>query len=285
MSSDPPDGQKVKQPYATEYLPLQSAAKRLRTDAASLLHLGALGKIEVITPVATPGEYVWPLYGDGFGYPEFSSHQTWKFGASDRVIACHEDLAAIEAYGSVTPFRFIAPQAFRELVEDQHRFLDQQFIRQKFADECLLNDSVVELNPLRISGKLQDFREMYVSAPWMLLSPEAPTGRLTIENLFIGIEQMASLQGQEKPSSSVSLKAAKPHGNTLNNAKINDGIIAIAEGLFQKRPILLNGRVNFTQWAVQTIKAGKVVRSHATVVDVLKRNFDKKTGTKIETSE
>lgn len=49
----------------SQYFPIAVAAEMLDCSAQDLLHLGGLGKVEILSPVMEQGTYGWPITIDG----------------------------------------------------------------------------------------------------------------------------------------------------------------------------------------------------------------------------
>ena len=100
-----------------EYYRIAKAADILHCTTDDLLHLGVIGKIEILAPVMTHETYIWSAENysiliDGLDEP---LHR--EFGPADRVILSLFDLAQIEGVGYTTPHHFYAPGKALELIE------------------------------------------------------------------------------------------------------------------------------------------------------------------------
>lgn len=111
---------------AVEYYRLELAAKNLGCSAEELLHLGVIGKAQIMAPVLMSGEYEWRGLEAG-AFPELKEPIRRDFGTSDRVILLSEDLAQIEAIGWATPTQFSYPSRARDAVKFERAFLGYGF--------------------------------------------------------------------------------------------------------------------------------------------------------------
>lgn len=102
----------------SEYYKLGKAAMLLGCLPDELLHLGAIGKAEIMAPVLSTAIFEWPVGSDGMGFPKLETPFQILFNASDRVILSKFDLAKIEAVGWTNPSFFYAPSKARNLIEN-----------------------------------------------------------------------------------------------------------------------------------------------------------------------
>lgn len=101
-----------------EYLRLAQAAEIMGYPVDVLLHLGVLGELEIRAPVLMAGEYGWSIADSGLRelWVEVSPSST-RFDYRDRVVLFAEDLASIEATGSVALRRFYSPEVMAEIAD------------------------------------------------------------------------------------------------------------------------------------------------------------------------
>jgi hypothetical protein len=100
---------------SVEYFRIAAAAEKLNCSAEDLLHLGAIGKAEIIAPVLLKGSYEWPVSMDGTAYPESEPSFRSEFDILDHVILLTEDLKRIEAVGWAIPRGFFSPMRGMEI--------------------------------------------------------------------------------------------------------------------------------------------------------------------------
>lgn len=134
---------------STEYLRIAAAAEILGCAAHDLLHLGAIGKAEIMAPVLLKGSYEWPVSMCGTAYPESEPSFRSEFDISDRVILMKEDLKKIEAVGWAMPRAFFYPERG---IEISNYWRGDEVFEQLSLDKRLDEDLIM-------------LRKMYLSNP------------------------------------------------------------------------------------------------------------------------
>lgn len=170
---------------AVEYYRLGLAAKNLECDIEELLHLGVIGKAQIMAPVFMSGWYDWLSGEEDIIFPELDGPFRRHFGMSDRVILLPEDLAQIEAIGWAKPTRFCAPSVARKLVEYERTFVDegsypvsdeieQKQLRKLLADQLRAqqdNSSITTISTIT-SRKTDDGKYVQLDKTEKVLSAE-----------------------------------------------------------------------------------------------------------------
>jgi hypothetical protein len=111
----------------SDYFRIDSAAHDLGCTPEELLHLGAIGKLELTAPVLNSGSYSWPNDSIAWvAFPELKEQCTRYFGGQDRVILGQKALALIEARGWVIPNSFADPKAAKQCIENIRLYLGKE---------------------------------------------------------------------------------------------------------------------------------------------------------------
>lgn len=223
--------------HQAEYLRLAQAAEKIGSTADKLLHMGAIGKVDILAPVLAEGWYEWPVSSTGTPYPEDETRfASVKFGIHHRVILTRKDVAKIEAIGWAAPTAFFCPEAAEGHI-------------------ALWKDT----NP-RVYAQLQKSAE---SVPWFAVEPTEPSEaqtqvkdelRVTAEHLFISLREIERLnkhepqdEGAQERKNTAPELAKPPHGNSsrFSNAREEVLMAAIACLFNERKEIKMTG----VQWA------------------------------------
>nr|WP_315252934.1 hypothetical protein [uncultured Duganella sp.] len=193
----------------TEYFRLDRASEILRCAAADLLHLGAVGKAEIMAPVVCPGVFKWPQGSAGIPFPEISGPLPVSFNQADRIILSASDLSKIEAVGWAIPQFFYAPTAARRLID-----LHSLFVTNVPEKELIDGVEVFRSTVFQFSEEEQFLREAGFNSLWVpkgvdnfirngdgdfedasdYVAPEYSSERITkIEHLFLSKSELQRL--------------------------------------------------------------------------------------------
>lgn len=223
--------------HQAEYLRLTQAAEKIGSTADKLLHLGAIGKADILAPVLAEGWYEWPVSSNGVPYPDNQvGFAKVKFGIHHRIILTRKDVATIEARGWVTPKAFFSPEAAEE-----HIVLWK------------------EMKNMPVYERLQKCAQ---SVPWFAVEPAGPSDaqpqvkeelRITAEHLFISLEEIERLkrnapqdEGAEERKN-VAPELAKPHGNSTRFSNVREEVLMAAIAcLFNERKEI---KITGAKWA------------------------------------
>jgi hypothetical protein len=205
-----------------KFIRISRAAELLGCAADQLLHLGAIGEVEIVAPVVVAGEFAWPTEQGASAFIDLDRPFVRYFDASSRVGVFPNDLARIEAIGWATPWRFYAPDSAREVIKHSPRTFEESLLaineqkRNKILEakanavEKLSKGGLSEEeedrvkyfvnNPTFEDAKLLDrgawqFREEGFRSAWVRVEAvDETTEKTTIEHLFIAAKEYARLQ-------------------------------------------------------------------------------------------
>lgn len=267
-----------------EYLRLVTAAESLGCSSHELLHLGAVGKAEIIAPVLLTGTYEWPVAWDGIAYPELEPPFISDFDIRDRVVLFADDLKRIEAVGWATPRAFFSPTRGLEIAK--HWCGDCFFVGESNLDSTITEDLVAmnksyfpdlaidmqsdacpaEIMPPEFSVRMQ---ENAISVPWYLARPEisdenveglfdakqnAEPLKTTAEHLFISnaeFKRLAANAPQDYETlkrQQAGAKSKKVHRNAERYSSNREQILAFAIYCKDKFPDICGDHA--TEWAI-----------------------------------
>lgn len=234
---------------ASQYFRLTKAAALLECEAEDLLHLGTIGKAELLAPVVSAGVFEWPNGNVGLFFPEIDDPFQIQFNETDRVILHKHDLAKIEAIGWTRPKFFFAPAKAREViaqhcepVEDVLQNLQmerdeaisrleahQAQITRSFQGHPHEAAALEGMSKLRTGG-LRDGpnfrlgRDVGFQSAWHALDvADDMVGRTELRHLFMAKSEVIRLRNQQPPGPELLARAdqvARPeHGNTTRYSK------------------------------------------------------------------
>lgn len=270
-----------------EYFRLVTAAELLGCSAHELLHLGAIGKAEIMAPVLLNGTYEWPVGWDGMAYPEMEPSFRSDFDIRDRVVLLIDDLKKIEAVGGATPRTFFAPSKGLEIAKywrggsffdsvpslEEGTTEDQIITSKTYYPELAIE---MQTQPEPAESKSPDFfarmQENAISVPWylgrsfrgrgksdqdegeFLDGPQnAEFSKTTAEHLFISKAELNRLAENAPQDSAVlkrqqaDAKRKKVHGNAERYSSKREQVLSFAIYCKDKWPEPCAGSV--TNWA------------------------------------
>lgn len=179
------------------YFPIRFASKLLECSSEDLLHLGAIGKLEILAPVIAEGIYELTLrFLDT--KPTTTEH---CFNSAERVILSWEDIAKIEGQGWTIPKSFYSSITVHEFDELLQSCMPESFDG-KFAREIIkawnkknkhissLADSPMQIIRQYIEKELR--KSLNVSAWHAKVQDNAE--RTTISHLFISKIELERLK-------------------------------------------------------------------------------------------
>jgi|WetSurMetagenome_2_1015567.scaffolds.fasta_scaffold22874_2 hypothetical protein len=179
------------------YFPIRLASKLLECSADDLLHLGAIGKVEILAPVIAEGIYELTLRFLG-SEPTTTEH---SFNSAERVILSWEDLAIIEGQGWTIPKLFyssITVQEFDELVQScLPESFDGKFAREIIEAWKKENRQISSLadSPMQIIRRYveKELRKSLNISAWHAKAQDN-SERTTISHLFISKIELERLK-------------------------------------------------------------------------------------------
>lgn len=244
-----PDGEDIVS-KGTEYFRINKAAEILGCTSDDLLHLGAIGKAEIMAPVISKGRFEWPIGSAGIAFPELDNPTQKEFNATDRVILSKIDLASIEAIGWTIPTFFYAPSSARKVIEDAQLWLGEateqgeiHYITDE-TGEITRSSQLFSIAPYVVDNDLNELREISYFSPWHPVSSleqdlndtiifpsiENNSEKTTINHLFISKKELQRLVSGQ----------AQDDATAKRNMKINEEPVA-SNGHFERhaRPQVL----------------------------------------------
>ena len=228
-----------------DFFRIDSAAEILGCTSSDLLHLGAVGKVELIAPVLTEGVFEWPVGADGIGIAEIDEPFRVEFGASDRVILSMIDLAKLEGVGWVVPTSFRAPHKARELLEYQQTWEGEV----KEVDSITYSRpsgpwkhvegraSLSKIEPVKLTVEAATLREICLDSTWRAVSSFGCGDiKTTIDHLFISKQELIRLKNrgplsdvaQARNLADVRPSGKDKHGNSLRFGSVREDVLAAA---------------------------------------------------------
>lgn len=193
----------------SEYFSIHRAATILGCEAQDLLHLGVIGKAEIMGAVVVEGVFEWPIGYRALACLGIDDQFTFRFDATSRVIFVRDDLARIESLGWTIPVSFYAPEFARSLMEDHENFgsMNENLFHSIWNAEVIL-----ELN--------------------------SDVERTTINHLFVATSEVIRLKEgsvqdgivieRQKNEGKQKGEAKKPHGNSEVAARKREEVLAAA---------------------------------------------------------
>lgn len=201
----------------TKYYKIEKAAEILNCSADDIVHLGSLGKMEVMAPVLSSSIFEWPVGAAGIPFPALEKPFHCRFNVTDRVILSKFDLASIEAIGKAVPHYFFLPSKAREAIRDLEDLsldgMDFLYEEDKKEEEGKTIGSIAvfkQVGDFELTDEEITRRELSYHSPWHKVSPDdnpttecmtAEDPAITIENLFISKEEIIRIMNglpQEK---------------------------------------------------------------------------------------
>ena len=221
-----------------EYYRIAKAADILHCTADDLLHLGVIGKLEILAPIMTHGTYIWSAENYSIMIEGLDEPLHREFGPADRVILSLYDLAQIEGSGSTTPHHFYSPDKALELIEYGETWNAPH--EEEIVNRTPTHPESLESYPpaplYKLTTKKEDStstlgtrHNLILSAvsatPWIAQEDHhLKTKETTIDHLFVSnreINRILSNTPQDKSAidrNAHEKKTKKPHGNTERNA-------------------------------------------------------------------
>jgi hypothetical protein len=137
------------------YYKIGTAAALLGCTTEALLHLGAIGKVEITAPIVAAAEFTWPVGNATIGFIEIDTPFVHYFDASSRVSLFPYDLAKIEAVGWTVPWRFYAPTYSRQVIKSAPRTFEESITeRNKQFRMAMLYQILRASHPFRCLGRM-----------------------------------------------------------------------------------------------------------------------------------
>jgi hypothetical protein len=264
-----------------QYYRITTAAELLACTAEELLHLGALGKLEITAPVVAAGEFTWPTGAAKVAFIEIDSPFVHYFDASSRVALFPHDLAKIEALGGTLPWRFYAPTYSRRTIENAPRSFEialaernarrleknQQVdrwladLRKTIPDGNVSSDSdsgprfpMMGPEDTFLDDGLIQLREAGFYTAWVQVGdPAADSPKTTLEHLFISkaeVDRIRQDLPQENPLPTSELgqnEPKRPHGGVERHSKVR--LEALQVAIWVHRKAIKDVVGNASKWA------------------------------------
>jgi hypothetical protein len=264
------------------YYKIGTAAALLGCTTEALLHLGAIGKVEITAPIVAAAEFTWPVGNATIGFIEIDTPFVHYFDASSRVSLFPYDLAKIEAVGWTVPWRFYAPTYSRQVIKSAPRTFEESIternkqrtarneqvdryliaLRKTIPDGNVISDTESEPSfPMPgpndthfFDEGLEQLHEAGFYSAWLQTQdPSADAPKTTLEHLFISkleVDRLRANLPQENPLPESELgqsEPKRPHGGIERHAKPRLEALQVAVWLHRKaiKDVVKDG----TKWA------------------------------------
>jgi hypothetical protein len=242
-----------------QYYKLHNAAAQLGCTTEELLHIGVLGKVEILAPIVAASKFVWPTRGAEVGFLELDTPFIHYFNAASRVALFPSDLAQIEAVGWTIPWRFYAPEYSRRVIETAPKTFEEA-LAERHAQQTQKDEELDRLSananfPCPFPAQrdfdqeaknLRNMREAAFYAPWIqYVESEEPLyddmPKTTLENLFISKSELDRLrEGRQQenplPESEIGQQehVRQPHAGVERHAKPRLESLLVAVWVYRK---------------------------------------------------
>ncbi|MBA5605389.1 hypothetical protein H3H36_08450 [Duganella sp. FT3S] len=268
----------------TKYYKIGKAAEILKCSADDIVHLGSLGKMEIMAPVLSGSMFEWPIGSAGIPFPELEKPFSFKFTVADRVILSKFDLASIEATGEATPNYFFLPSKARSAIADFEAFsLDEMEpfeleIKNEKGEKVGSTTILKQVDEPTLTENQIALRELSYHSPWHKAQPninektETNTigdQAITIDNLFVSKEEI------------IRIINGTPQGDDAKKINSQDDEVSYHENInYQNRhsskrePILIAAIYCLTQKLGRNISAAKLTQE----VELVAPRFYPETG-------
>jgi hypothetical protein len=224
-----------------EYFRINKAAEILGCTTEDLLHMGVIGKAEILAPVVSVGIFEWPRGMNGLPFDEIDTPVQREFDATDRVILSKKDLAKIEAIGWTIPSFFFSPSKAREVVKYAQTWMGLDIVEDSRVISTTKDEFgnitgetiVLHQKPWEPDSESLPFREMGFYTPWYAVKQlKKNADRTTIAHLFISHKELERIK-ENKPQDNATVQHEpqehKPaHGNVEWNAKRRESVLQAA---------------------------------------------------------